>query len=81
MGLKPVPQSRCMGTFSNCSFQIDQFTFTLKIGDKEFTYTLEELKSQFEPVEFPVTIQCAGNRRSEFNDQEIRVKKRETDQG
>ena len=51
-------------------FQIDDFTFTLKYGDQEFTYTLEELKNKFESVEIPVTIQCAGNRRSEFNQQE-----------
>ena len=55
---------------SICLIQIDDFTFTLKYGDQEFTYTLEELKTKFESVEIPVTIQCAGNRRSEFNQQE-----------
>ena len=36
---------------------------------KTFSYTLEDLKTKFNPVEVPVTIQCAGNRRSEYNQQ------------
>ena len=45
------------------------FSFHLIFNDKTYSYTLEELKNKFEPVEIPVTIQCAGNRRSEYNQQ------------
>lgn len=54
--------------------KIEDFSFHLIFNDKTYSYTLEELKTKFEPVEIPVTIQCAGNRRSEYN-QQVKEKK------
>ena len=49
--------------------KIEDFSFHLIFNDKTYSYTLEDLKNKFEPVEIPVAIQCAGNRRSEYNQQ------------
>ena len=54
--------------------KIEDFSFHLIFNDKTYSYTLEDLKNKFEPVEIPVTIQCAGNRRSEYN-QQVKEKK------
>lgn len=51
--------------------EIDAETWTLKIDgeavQKEKTYTLSELKSRFKPYSYNLTLECAGNGRSEFS--------------
>ncbi|KRY87238.1 putative sulfite oxidase, mitochondrial [Trichinella pseudospiralis] len=49
---------------------VDEHSYKLKvsgIGLQEREFTLEDLKSKFQPVSVVVTLQCAGNRRQDFN--------------
>lgn len=50
---------------------INPDTWTLEIGgpgiDKPTTFTLADLKKEFETVSLPIVIECGGNGRSEFS--------------
>ncbi|KRX65550.1 putative sulfite oxidase, mitochondrial, partial [Trichinella sp. T9] len=49
---------------------VDERNYKLKVsgvGLEEREFTLEDLKTKFQPVSVVVTLQCAGNRRQDFN--------------
>ncbi|KRX19206.1 putative sulfite oxidase, mitochondrial, partial [Trichinella nelsoni] len=49
---------------------VDEHNYKLKVsgvGLEEREFTLEDLKTKFQPVSVVVTLQCAGNRRQDFN--------------
>lgn len=49
--------------------EIDVESFRLRVGghvERELTFSLEDLRRDFEAVSVPVTLQCAGNRRDEL---------------
>ena len=58
---------------------MNDFGFTLEIGEKSIKYSFDELKSKFTNIEMPITLMCAGNRRAEFNanikDKKVNVRK------
>lgn len=52
--------------------EVDISTFTLDVSlpnGNVLPLSIDELKEKFEVIEMPVTLMCAGNRRSEFNAQ------------
>lgn len=39
----------------------------LEVGDNNFSISMDELKSRFDPINIPVALACDGNRRKELN--------------
>ncbi|ETN39352.1 uncharacterized protein HMPREF1541_05575 [Cyphellophora europaea CBS 101466] len=51
---------------------VDEETFTLKIelpDGEEKTYTMQDLRAKFKPVQITATLQCSGNRRRHMSEE------------